>query len=97
VDHWNRDTLDDRRSNLRICLRGQNNTNSRKRSRPAGTSSRFKGVSWRKQKGRWVAKIRKNDSHYFLGYFDSEEDAARAYDAAARRIFGEFARTNFPG
>lgn len=87
VDHKNGNTLDCRRENLRIATSAQNAANRRKR---AGTSSRFKGVSSRGP--RWLAKINTR----YLGTFDSQEDAARAYDRAARVEFGEFARLNFP-
>lgn len=98
VDHRNHDGLDNSRSNLRLCTNRQNQQNQRKRS---GTSSRFKGV-FRFRSGKWAAQIssgalRSDGSRkrVHLGYFLDEEDAARAYDAAARREFGEFARLNF--
>lgn len=93
VDHINGDTLDNRRDNLRICTDSQNKQNVPKRST---SSSKFKGVSWQARDKRWVASIRKERKTRHLGVFRNEEDAARAYDAAARIHFGSFARLNFP-
>jgi hypothetical protein len=92
VDHRNCNGLDNQRTNLRQATQHQNNANSRARN---GTTSAFKGVSWRKRTGNWCAQIRSGDQNVHLGYFDTEEDAARAYDLAACDMFGEFARANF--
>jgi hypothetical protein len=59
-----------------------------------GVTSRFKGVSWHKKAGKWRAVIALNRKHKHLGHFDNELDAARAYDAAARKQWGEFAKCN---
>jgi hypothetical protein len=93
IDHKNRDTLDCRRSNLRTCTRTQNRANSR---RQGGKYSRHKGVSWEERKHRWRARICIQGKNIHLGYHRQPEDAARAYDAAAIRYFGEFAHPNFP-
>jgi hypothetical protein len=93
VDHINHDTLDNRRSNLRLCLRGENNGNSRKRGK---FSSRYKGVSRKKTERLWRASIQQGPRNVHLGRFESEEEAARVYDAAALEYFGEFALLNFP-
>src|SRR5206468_12391415 len=55
----------------------------------AGTSSCFKGVSWRQDSHKWRAEITHHGVHYYLGRFDREEDAARAYDSAQLQHFGE--------
>lgn len=89
VDHINGDGLDNRRENLRICTRAENMRNQTHKA--ANKSSQFKGVSWAKQKRKWLAGIRLNERHVFLGYFDREEDARDAYAAAAREAFGDFA------
>lgn len=91
VDHRDHDGLNNRRENLRACTEWQNQQNRRK---GAACSSRFKGVYWFKRTGKWRAQI-KSGKVIHVGYFASEEDAARAYDAASRKAFGEFALTNF--
>lgn len=67
--------------------------NQRKKKRP-GTSSKYKGV--RRDKSRWRSEIGYKERRINLGSFDKEVDAARAYDDAARKIYGELAATNFP-
>lgn len=91
VDHWDGNGLNNRRSNLRDATHAQNGGNARKHP---GCSSRFKGVYW--SKGKWQAQIGVNHRTRYLGRFDSEVDAGRAYDAAALDAWGEFARLNFP-
>ena len=93
VDHINGDPLDNRRSNLRLCTPAQNSCN---RGPQAHSTSGFKGVSWHKVHKRWTARIRLNHKRHHIGCFDTAEDAARAYDDAARRIHGPFAFLNFP-
>ena len=93
VDHINGDGLDNRRCNLRLANRCQNMRNTQKRS--GTTSSEFKGVFWSNTYERWLAQITPARKRMHLGYFLLEKDAARAYDAAARLHFGEYARTNF--
>lgn len=93
TDHRNGDGLDNRRVNLREATRSQNNANQRK----TRGSSRFKGTCWHKAKKRWLAGIKVFGRRQNLGYYTDEIDAALAYDAAARHLFGEFAALNFPG
>jgi hypothetical protein len=92
VDHRNGNGLDNRRSNLRHVTNIQNLQNQRA-SRKG--SSRFKGVHWVPENKCWMARICVNKQQMRLGRFKNEEEAARAYDRAAREHFGEFARPNF--
>lgn len=92
TDHINGDTLDNQCSNLRTATIGENNLNSPRR---ATNKSGFKGVSWHKLAQRYRATISVNGKWKYLGYFDTPEAAARAYDEAARKLHGAFARTNF--
>ena len=93
VDHINGDTLDNRRSNLRLCTRSQNAANAKVRTDGV---SRFKGVSLDKRCPRkpWRATIVVNRRQRGLGYYATEQEAAAAYDAAAQAAFGEFAHGN---
>lgn len=90
VDHKDGDGLNNTRSNLRACSPRENLLNSRSYR---GTSQ-FKGVSWVTSHGKWGARIQSHGRLYFLGLFASEKAAAIAYNRAARRLFGEFARLN---
>ena len=92
VDHKNHDQLNNCRSNLRVVTRRQNIHNRRK-SKPNGTCP-YKGVSWDVKSSKWKAQI-KVGKVYHLGDYPTPEDAARAYDMAARYHFGEYAYTNF--
>lgn len=92
IDHRNRNSLDNRRSNLRICTIQLNNANRRKQSKPC--TSQFKGVYFNKQYSRWMARIKYWKKYIFLGRFDEEKDAARAYNKKAKELFGEFACLN---
>jgi hypothetical protein len=93
VDHIReQDTLDNRRSNLRLATRSQNMCNQRKRK---DNISGYKGVHWHNQAKKWQAQININGKGISLGLYSAVEDAARAYDAAAIKYHGEFAKTNF--
>ncbi len=93
VDHINGDTRDNRRHNLRIALCVDNQRNMRI---PKHNTTGFKGVSFVTEKKCYKAQISINDKTKHIGYFDNPEDAARAYDTAARLLYGEFACVNFP-
>ena len=91
TDHRDGDGLNNQRYNLRSATNRQNTQNRRG---VLGTSSRYKGVHWYKSRCKWAAYITACGRHISLGYFEREEDAAQAYDAAALKYFGEFARPN---
>lgn len=93
IDHINGDGFDNRRSNLRLATTAQNAQNLRT---PRDNKSGYKGVYFDKHRGRWKASIKPPAPlrRKTLGYFDSAEDAARAYNKAAQEHFGEFAMLN---
>ena len=93
VDHRNQNGLDNTRKNLRPATYSQNSQNQRKKI--GRFTSRFRGVSWEKTKKKFRASIKANGRRLNLGCFTSEIAAARVYDAAAIKFFGEFARLNF--
>jgi len=94
VDHINHDGMDNRRSNIRAATRAQNMRNRGKRS--GSRSSKYKGVSWKKQTRKWQATITFERKRIYLGCYHSEIEAAKAYDRAAMKYHGEFASLNFP-
>lgn len=91
VDHINHNGLDNRRINLRLCTNRQNQFNKKK---TLGKSSQYKGVYWNALNDRWVARLILEGNIMYLGNYCEERDAAMAYDAAANRYFGEFAKLN---
>ena len=93
VDHINGDGLDNRRCNLRLCSRGQNNANIKNIRR---ASSGFRGVYISSTSRLYRAMISVGKKNIELGRYKSAEEAAKAYDAAASAAFGEFATLNFP-
>lgn len=90
TDHRDGNGLNNQRSNLRFATQAQNQQN---KYNPRG-SSRFKGVSWHKGANKWRVCISANGKAYRFGLHEKEEDAARAYNEAAKRLHGEFARLN---
>lgn len=90
VDHANMDRLDNRRANLRICSKAEN---MRNRGKTRANKSGYKGVSWDKEKCRWVAGIKIDGRRKVLGRFDDPAEAHKAYCAAAKIAHGIFART----
>lgn len=92
VDHINFNYFDNRRENLRICTKAENVRHQRKQKR---STSGFKGVNYKKREDRWQARITFNKKLIHIGYFDTAENAANAYDYMAKKLFGEYAVTNF--
>lgn len=95
IDHINHDKTDNRKENLRVCTRSQNKANVSKKK--GKFTSKYKGVDWRSDMGKWRATIRVNYKKIHLGMFETEEAAAKAYDKAALEYFKEFAFLNFQG
>ena len=91
VDHRDGDGLNNTRDNLRPASNRENLTN---RSAQSNNTSGYKGVSWYAPRGTWQMRVRSNGK-LKSGYYKTKEAAARAYDAAAREMHGEFARLNF--
>lgn len=92
VDHADGDGLNCTRANMRLASQAEN---TRNRGRNINNTSGFKGVYWRGERGKWYAKIMVNGKFVYLGSSSRLEDAARIYDVAAIKYFGEFAKTNF--
>jgi hypothetical protein len=92
VDHINGDTLDNRKDNLRVTSTSENAMNRKKTKN--NKSSQYKGVTKMKN-GRWKAHVGLDDRDIHVGYFDTEEEAAHAYDEKAQELFGDKAKLNF--
>jgi len=93
VDHIDGNPLNNRRSNLRLATRSQNQANRR---RNRSSRSRYKGVTWHTRQQRWMARLQVNGRRITIGYYADPLQAAYEYDAFARTYFGEYARVNFP-
>lgn len=89
IDHRDRNTLNNQRDNLRPCTHAQNVRNVGPRK---DNSSGYKGVTWDKENNKWRAQI----GRVKLGRFSNVIEAAHAYDAKAKELYGEFAYLNFP-
>lgn len=87
------EVVDNRRENLRICSHHKNTCGFHSPRR--GATSKYRGVSRHRAAQKWEAAIMVSYKKIYLGLFGAEEDAALAYDAAAREHFGEFAHPNF--
>lgn len=91
VDHINGDKLDNRKENLRLCTIQEN---SRNYSLPRHNTSGYKGISWLKRINKWQAQISINNKIVYIGVYFNKEDAAKAYNEAAIKYHGDFAKLN---
>ncbi len=95
VDHKNRDTLDNRKCNLRLCTKSEN---MRNRAMSKNNQSGYKGVRYfpfgRRKTKFWKAQIVFNHKYIHIGYYHTKEEAALAYNTKAKELFGEFACLN---
>lgn len=91
VDHINGNMRDNRRKNLRIVDQTQNNANYH---HPKKGASKYKGVSWCKYTGRWRVRVTAYGHTVHVGRFDTETEAAKAYNTVAKAIFGGHAYLN---
>lgn len=92
IDHHNGDGLDNRRKNLRPATPSQNQANARKHA--DAQHSIYKGVTWHKGNEKYQASIQFQKRRHYLGHFSNQTHAARAYNAAAIKFFGDYARLN---
>ena len=91
TDHINRNRLDNRRENLRACTESENQHNTEK---PKHNTSGYKGVYWRKDQNKWIAKIKFQKKEIHIGCFGDFVSAVIAYNRVALRLHGEFAYLN---
>lgn len=91
VDHINKNKLDNRKDNLRICTHAENDRN---RGVAKNNMTGFKGVSWRPNRGKFRARIKVSYREFCLGHFITAREAAETYNKAALIYHGEFASLN---
>ena len=87
IDHINHNVLDNRKENLRICTRAENQWN---RSINLNNKVNLKGVSLKKGSGKWLAQIQKLGKKIHIGYYSTPQEAAIAYKQKAQELFSEF-------
>ena len=92
IDHVDGNGLNNTRGNLRLATKSENAKNTKIRS---NNLSGYRGVSWFKRDGTWRATIQSGRKWLHIGYYGTPEEAARAYDAVAMQLHGQFARPNF--
>lgn len=91
LDHVDRNKLNNKIENLRLCTRPQNVVNSKARS---DNKSGYKGVVWHRASNKWQAQTMVKGKRIHIGLFSDLEDAALAYDNAVKRLHGDFAVLN---
>lgn len=91
IDHQDQNGLNNQRANLRYATQSENRANVALRK---DSTSGFKGVSYSKRVGKWRAYIQKDKQQIHLGFFNIKEEAAKTYNEAAKKAFGEFAWLN---
>lgn len=91
IDHKDRNPLNNQKNNLRPC---NNSENQKNRKSAINSSSKYLGVCFIKCRNKFKSQIKNNNINYFLGYFKIEEQAALAYNEAAKKYHGEFANLN---
>lgn len=91
IDHQDHNGLNNQRNNLRKATKAQNQQNSLSFRK---STSIYKGVVKHKNHGKWQAQIAKEGKHFYLGVFNTQKDAAIAYNTAAKELHGEFAALN---
>lgn len=92
IHHIDHNKLNNQKSNLRFCSHKENIRNQVKQKR--NTSSKYKGVTFHKKLNKWQSSINVDKKYKYIGIFDLELDAAKAYNEAAIKYFGEFALLN---
>jgi HNH endonuclease/AP2 domain len=92
TDHVNGNGLDNRKENLRICTHQENSMNQKTQKR--NKTSKYKGVYKRSDCNRWCASVVKDQKYFYLGLFKTENEAVKAYNNEAKKLFGEFAKLN---
>ncbi len=90
IDHVDGDGLNNRRNNLRLATKSENGRN---RGANVTNTSGFKGVSWHKAAGRWLAQITVKRKNKYLGLYNTPEEAHAAYCDASKKYHGEFGRS----
>lgn len=91
VDHINRNTLDNRKENLRVCTHAENMRNQKVKY---DGFTGFKGVVWNKRNQKYMGQIKFNGKRIHLGYSVDKQELARRYNIAAKKYFGKFALLN---